>query len=208
MRARTRLKALMARVKVGEFETEQIGEFDASEMFKAVEPHITADSFDGVHIYPAPAGGWHADITLKGLPPGLPPVLGTPVSMPCLTRGEAERTAERMLALFVRRISERDRSEDAVRSQRVPFEYDDVGVFVPREFLDAIAKKAGTPPEGLAKRRLAEIRAELTDRATIDEDVVRGFSPEQMGRFQTVLAIALLSGINRWPEPAPMPPAG
>jgi hypothetical protein len=43
-----------------------------SALGRASMSHVSEDKLDAVMIYPAPKGGWHGDVVLKGVPPGVP----------------------------------------------------------------------------------------------------------------------------------------
>lgn len=206
MRARQRLKSMMEQAKADALQEKEGQEFHSSNVFKALEPHLTLESFDGIHIYPGPVGGWHADLTLRGLPTGLPNVLGTPKAMPCSSREEAERMAGEMLATFVRLVTGRKHDKDSALAGNAAFSYDSVTLFIPLGLLAEIERVGGAPPEGYARKRLSEIRRELTDQPEIDGKVMESLSDEQVRRFQAVLALGLLSGISRWPETQDLPP--
>ena len=60
-----------------------------SALGEAALAHVTEDSLDGLHIYPGPKGGWHADVNFRGVPPGFPNSIGSPVQHPFATREEA-----------------------------------------------------------------------------------------------------------------------
>lgn len=60
-------------------------------------PYATEDNLDALMIYPAPLGGWHADVVLKEVPPGIPNAMGTPVGTPLRTRQEAEEHGKAIL---------------------------------------------------------------------------------------------------------------
>lgn len=66
--------------------------------------YLSYDKLDQVRIYPAPKGGWHADVILKDLPPGIPNAMGTPVETPCKTREDAEKVGRGILAGVVAQI--------------------------------------------------------------------------------------------------------
>lgn len=72
-----------------------------SALGKAAGTYLTEANLDALMIYPAPKGGWHADVVLKTVPPGIPNVFGTPVHKPCRTRTEAEDRGKRMLVMLL-----------------------------------------------------------------------------------------------------------
>jgi hypothetical protein len=60
---------------------------------KAQAQHCREDNLGAVTIYPAPLGGWHADVILRWTPPGVPNSMGSPVGNPYPTRERAEQAA-------------------------------------------------------------------------------------------------------------------
>lgn len=179
---------------------------EASELFKALQPHIRMECLDGVHVYRTRLGGWHADITLKGLPAGLPRVLGTPAAFPCSSREEAENSALAILALIVGLARENDLKGPPGEAAEAAFAFEGVVLRVPIAMLEALKEKAGLPDEEYVLARLSEIRQELTDRPWLDLDVAESLGPEAMTRLHAVAAMALLAGIPRWPLPEDLPP--
>jgi hypothetical protein len=59
--------------------------------------YLTEDNLGGIWVYPAPLGGWHCDLLLKNVPPGVPNAMGTQVGAPLKTRAEAEELAKTLL---------------------------------------------------------------------------------------------------------------
>ncbi len=70
---------------------------DQSELLRRQAPFIREDNFLAVIIYPAPKGGWHADLVLKDVPVGYPDVLGTRAESPCRTKIAAHEFAKGLL---------------------------------------------------------------------------------------------------------------
>jgi hypothetical protein len=60
--------------------------------------YMVETNFDALIIYPAPLGGWHADLTLN-VPPGVPNSIGSPVAEPLLTRADAMEKAKQLLVV-------------------------------------------------------------------------------------------------------------
>jgi hypothetical protein len=70
--------------------------------------HATLERMRGVHVYRGERGGWFADLTFRDMPPGITSVIGTPVSMPCHSRGEALAQVIHMVAMVVATEKARD----------------------------------------------------------------------------------------------------
>jgi hypothetical protein len=68
-----------------------------SALFDAQKPYIKEANFHALVIHPAPLGGWHADLLLKGVPPGVANCMGSPVAEPFRTREAAEAGARLLL---------------------------------------------------------------------------------------------------------------
>jgi len=206
IRARRLLETLMPRAMEMSQASEGFEPAEASDLFKALQPHLRMDSFQGVHIYPGKAGGWHADIVLSGLPTGLPSLLGTPSTFPCSTRGEAEHQALAMLAVMIGLARENDRSARRPEADVAVFEYEDLVLRVPILMLESIKATAGTPDQEYVAARLAEIRKELTDAPRLDMQAAMKLDDEGRARLYAVAAMALLAGFVRWPIPEDRPP--
>lgn len=68
---------------------------------RAMGPYLRIDNVDAVMIYQAPKGGWHGDVVLRSVPPGVPNTLGSPVENPCPTRELAVELATGLLAQII-----------------------------------------------------------------------------------------------------------
>ncbi len=58
---------------------------------------VTMENLESIVIYQAPLGGWHADVLLKNVPPGIPNVMGSPVAAPFKTKEQAFEGAQHIL---------------------------------------------------------------------------------------------------------------
>jgi hypothetical protein len=63
-------------------------------------------NLDALIVYEDGAGKWFGDLVLKGLPPGVPSILGTPTSMPRSSFEEAEQDAFHVLVGILASIEE------------------------------------------------------------------------------------------------------
>jgi hypothetical protein len=206
LRARNLLARLLPRAR--EFAAEHGGDLRAeshSVAGRGVMEHIKVENMVEVHVYRGPVGGWHADIVLENLPVGVPNVIGTPSAMPCATRAEAEEAAVAMIGGFVSEVAV-EHTGPKVPEGMVAFGYDEVIVHLPRELIETIHGTLGTPPPGYAARRLDELRGELPGKGPMTRERIATFSLEQVARLQSIVALAIISRIPRWPEPEHMPP--
>lgn len=64
---------------------------------RATADYVTEANLDALLIYPAPLGGWRADVTFKHMPAGMPSAMGTPVGRPLRTRRDAEEQGKGLL---------------------------------------------------------------------------------------------------------------
>ncbi|MEE9481648.1 hypothetical protein [Methylobacterium ajmalii] len=71
-----------------------------SNLFAASEAYWQLSKAAGVHLYQE-GGGWHADLEFKGLPPGVPRIVGTPEPVP--TRAEAVESVVEMMSMCAQR---------------------------------------------------------------------------------------------------------
>src|SRR6476661_4921942 len=69
-----------------------------SALGRAQMPHLRIDNVEAVLIYQAPKGGWHGDVVLRKVPPGVPDILGSPVDNPRPTREMAVESTTALLA--------------------------------------------------------------------------------------------------------------
>ncbi|MER2193581.1 hypothetical protein [Methylobacterium brachiatum] len=71
-------------------------------IFAAAEAYWQLSKAAGVHLYKV-GDGWHADLEFKGLPPGVPTIVGTPE--PVATRTEAIESVVGMMSICAQRDS-------------------------------------------------------------------------------------------------------
>ncbi|KQU00836.1 hypothetical protein ASG60_19600 [Methylobacterium sp. Leaf469] len=71
-----------------------------SNVYAAAEAYWQLSKASGVHLYQE-GGGWHADLEFKGLPPGVPTIVGTPEPVP--TREEAIESVVGMMSMCAQR---------------------------------------------------------------------------------------------------------
>ena len=71
-----------------------------SNVYAASEAYWQLSKAAGVHLYQE-GGGWHADLEFKGLPHGIPRIVGTPE--PVATRAEAIESVVEMMSMCAQR---------------------------------------------------------------------------------------------------------
>jgi len=197
MRARKLLQELMPRARQrlqqGKGNLENAALSHIAENMSRV---LSVDKLDGIHIYPGPKGGWHADLTLKGMPPGYPTIMGTPKAMPCTSRENAVDQAIWILAAFLQTAAD---AETSAKEMEAVFEFDSVALNVPVQLIEKMSSATEKPTLSYVRHRLDEIRQELgTDRIT-REFVERLDEKRKLGLMSVVL-MALSVGIFRWPQ--------
>jgi hypothetical protein len=170
-----------------------------SALAKATASYVREDNLDAVMIYPAPKGGWHADVVFKYVPPGIPNTMGTPVEHPRRTRAEAEAVAKDLL-VTVLRIAETTRGK--ARAAPV-FMLHGWTLRLPRDLLPSALAVMPEFHSGYGTQLQAAARVERV----LDELCPEGFDGsafndwpiEKKVALVTVLSIATLSGLFVWP---------
>lgn len=173
---------------------------------RTIAPYITEANLDALLIYPGRSGGWHADILLKNVPPGIPNTLGTPVGAPCRTRAEAEELGKHTL-VTVLELARRN-SPDAPRPPPVFWLHDWSITLVP-EILASARKTfpdgGGYGSEDQAKWRVEQRLTEVCPNG-FDGDDFKTWDIERKAHLLTVLHRAVLSGLFVYPMREPAPP--
>lgn len=209
-RGRRRLKNLLpwARAEVAKrgYETAE-----KSPLFLAVAPYLTEDNFDALVIYEAPRGGWHADLLLKKVPPGITNVVGTPVQSPCRTKDEAENFAKNILMMACYQSEHGDKTAHMPAFLLYGWEF-------PLPLMPELA--AALTEDAHVTSRLGygtDFQAAVRVEKAIDELFPNGFDGDlfnqaddkKKAKLIAVLHRAALSGLFRYPrltdEPSPEP---
>lgn len=166
---------------------------------RAQSSYLSYDKLDMVLIYPAPKGGWHADVVLKDMPPGIPNSIGTRVETPCKTREEAEMAGRGILAGIVAQIEQNGKQEPLppvflLHGWKFPL--------IPGFFMFALrAMPAGFNGYGSplqAAVRIEQALGELCPRG-FDGHEFNGWSQDKKAELLSVLHIAVLSGLFCYP---------
>jgi hypothetical protein len=92
---RRRLQQLLPAARVVAARNE--GDFSMGALGESLLPYLIESNFDALVVYPAPLGGFHADLMLKHTPHGVAKAMGSPVATPLRTLEEAEQFARKLL---------------------------------------------------------------------------------------------------------------
>ena len=206
---RRRLKQLLpaarARVRKGVAKMEAASDLGAAHL-----SNLTEDNLDALVVYPAPLGGWHADVLLQGMAPGLPNSLGTPVGQPVATREEAEKRCTDMLDMLLA-VIERNQAEKVTPRAPVFLLYGwtlQLNSTLYETVLAVYPERAngyGSPER--AEERVAETLATLAPDG-FDGEQFNQWPRERKVELLTVLHIAALSGLYRYPAKRDASPSG
>lgn len=171
-----------------------------SALGRASITHVSEDNLDAIMIYPAPKGGWHGDVILKTVPPGVPNSFGTPVGTPCHTRAEAENHAKHILVSLLL-IAERNENVTPEKgrvfllsgwSVRLPAAVYEQALALMSEMRNGY----GTPLQAAA--RVEQCLDELCP-VGFDGKAFNNWPREKQAALLTVLITATLSGLYAWP---------
>lgn len=182
---------------------------EQSALGRASFSHVTEDNLDALVIYPAPLGGWHADLVLKHVPPGVPNTIGSPVGSPFPTRSAAEDGAKKTLVMMLVTAA-RNRASPAASLPPVFILYGWSMDLLPALFEEALAlfpdRADGYGSKEAAAARIEETLAALCP-AGFDGVAFNDWSHGDKVALMTVLHIAALSGVFAYPLRRDAPPA-
>lgn len=204
---RRRLRDLLPAARA--FRRNNPGEIETGNSLGAATlPHARLDNLDAMMVYPAPLGGWHADLVFKHVPPGLPNTIGSPVAKPYATRGQAEAGAMRLLAMVLQLEDERAHAE-----QKSP-------VFLLHGFAITLpaavyAKTLAMMPEardgyGTVEHAIERIKDALSSLLPqeVTADALNALPREKMASLMAVLLGATLTGFYAYPPRRDVSPSG
>lgn len=209
MRGRRLLRQLLpwarAEARKPEFEV-KLG----SALGETTAAYVREDNLDALMIYPAPKGGWHADVVLKHVPPGIPNVMGTRVEQPLRTRAEAEEAGKSLL-IFMVKLCERAKSTGDPVFLLHGWAFT-LSLKVFELALKAMPEGAGGPSGGYetkeqAIERIEDVLAELCPDG-FDGEAFNGWSPIRKARLLGVLTVAALTGVYVYPPRHDASPSG
>ncbi len=170
---------------------------------KAALPYMREDNFAGIHIYRAPLGGFHCDLVLKKVPPGVANTFGSPVGAPLPTREEALKYALQVLTGVLAAVLKHAPNPADTRPVFEFFGFDlpiDETLLAAAEKVgDNMAKTLGRPltPNDIDEM-LADMVAEHFPRGLTD-----GFIPnrpfKEKAQVTICIHLAALCGVFRYP---------
>lgn len=175
---------------------------EPSAIFEAVLPWIREDNLQALVVHPAPLGGFHTDLVLRQVPPGVSNAFGTPAQTPCRTREEAEQVAYMLLCMALA-VEAKQREAPPVEEKDRGFELYDVSLKLPAEIyriaLDAFPQYVdgyGSPEAAVA--RIEAMLSELFPEGFTMERL-KAMSRADQAEVQSVCLISTLSGVYRYP---------
>ncbi len=175
-----------------------------SELLRAQLPFIREENFLAVVVYPAPKGGWHADLVLKNVPPGYPDRVGTPVQAPCRSKIEAHEFAQGLLAsALILAARNADGGGDGAPSKLV-FLLDEWAIDLePQVFerLSALRHLGGLEGYGAkqaAHERVASMVAQYFPEG-VSRRALEDLPHDDYARVAAVLHMAALNGVYAYP---------
>jgi hypothetical protein len=181
--------------------------FELGALGAATSPYATEDNLDALVIYPAPLGGWHADVLFREVPLGVPSAMGSPVANPYKTQSEAAAAGKQLL-VFILCMEAKGKAE---KKEPVFILHDCVFNLMPDayEFLRSVDPKLVTgygSPEKAADR-IAETLAKYFPDG-FSYDAFKAASPIATSRLMSVLHMAALDGLYVYPMRRDASPSG
>lgn len=172
----------------------------------AAVTYVTEDNLDAFLIYEGPRGGWHADIVLKSVPPGLPDTFGTKVEAPCRTRAEAEATGKDILVSLL--------ATAAKNSAEPPAKAEPVFILNGWKFPLfseplVIGRAMGLDDYGTKLQAYARVERVLDELCPegFDGHAFNKWPLDKQAQLLAVLSIATLSGLFVYPMRQDAPPS-
>lgn len=176
-----------------------------SNLAKTLGPYIREDNLEALVVRPGPRGGWHADILFKSVPPGIPDSLGSPVQTPLRTREDAMEYAKGLL-LDILVAAKRPATKPELQAVFELLDWEVPLVPVILQTMTAISGgEARYPSKEFAAARIGEAIAQLFPDGFSPERY-RALSSDGQATFQSVLHMAALTGVFRYPALVDQPP--
>jgi hypothetical protein len=161
-------------------------------------PWCRIENVWGVRVYPAPLGGWHADILLEGVPDGLPDALGTPAASPANTQGEAMAIAIHLIGMAIAN-SRRERPPE--KPKELVFEFHGFEIMIPSEAFELAKPVTQADPRTpqMMHDRLAQFVEEVFPNG-VTSDAMERLEVSGRVRLLTIACMSLAKGIFRYPQ--------
>lgn len=175
----------------------------------ATMAYVTEDNLGALMIYPAPLGGWHADLLFKQVPPGVPNSLGSPVAEPLRTRSEAEAYAKKLLVHAL--LIANQNGATAAKPAPVFLLFDWSLTLLPELYETALAAMPDmVDGYGSVAHAIERVEAVLADLAPdgFDGDAFNDWPRDRKTRLLAVLHMAALTGLFRYPPRRDTSPSG
>ncbi|MCW3783031.1 hypothetical protein [Defluviimonas salinarum] len=210
-RGRRLMKELAPRIKAEVMKQRRETPADASRMAprsgvgQGLMAELTERNLDALIVYRRGERQWYADVTLKGLPPGVANVLGTPVRAPLPTEAEAQAAGRSMLiGIWATILDNQSVARDTRARDRI-FELHGYEIPIPAEIVEAISAAQRpfgqaiglTPADSRAQLRLRLTEIMGADR--FDPDIWEKASDHQRMLIQANIVSLLAMGDVRYP---------
>jgi hypothetical protein len=173
-------------------------------------PHWRISAVAGVHVYKT-TDGWNADLAFKGMPPGVPALIGNAV--PCASRKDALESALRQLSLCAEREKVLMANSDTRSTRWFKFDGVEIGIDAGQLPAMAISLARDGYSSFMAAGRLALMRHAIADDEELTAANLEASSPEVRARFQVACTVAMALGRTQftladgvWADYAPTPP--
>lgn len=149
---------------------------------------------EGVHVYQAD-DGWHADVTFKNLPPGVPTMMGSVGSYQ--SQSAALKSAVRQLSILA--VNDKLPLPPTQEGYRW-FKFDNVEVPVNADLIAAFPERLAA--EGYtdfkAKGRLAWFRHQLADDKPMTAKIFQSLDQDDQNSIKIACAIALSFSVHQF----------
>lgn len=204
---RRRLKELLGRARMAA-RKDRDGVLEPKSMLgQSLTDVVEEKHLEALVVYEEGAGRWYGDLVLKGLPVGMPTIMGTPVQHPRATREEAMKDAWHILVAILKAIEERKRApRDKPREDVRIFELHGCSFSIPGSLIDEMSKKADAFAKGLdygpedAIAHLERVIEEIMPGGVFDPEVFESLPNEMRLRLYAAMSLALIFGEFRYPH--------
>lgn len=176
-----------------------------SNVFAAAEAYWQLSKASGVHLYQE-GGGWHADLEFRGLPAGIPTVVGTPTPVP--TRAQAIESVVEMMSICAQR--DNVRPPDPGTGLRW-FRFDEHEVPVDPGMLESYAARVAVVAFGASDvlKELDILRTEIAGAGPVTSDAWAAAGDQTRYDACRMCCAAMAFGVTATsfdPSEAPSPP--